>query len=210
MKARAREALEEEPPVSPGQGPFGIKGIGYLGHMRWVADHYPGGTEAYLLALSPSMRAFFGQTFFAMSFFDLMPLVCAGHTCARVMGMSFFDFVVMRSRLQAESDLHGVYRAALKLANPRLVATRIPNLMNQYFDFIESHMGETETHRVRFELRGVPSMFAEWIHAAYEGFAVVVVKATGGVAPNIEVDIEPSAPVKGHTGCRMRIMFQWS
>lgn len=202
--------LQETPPVPPGQGPFGIKGNAYLGHMRWVAENFPGGADAYLQALTPDMRTFFGQTFFAMSFFDVMPLICVAHTCARVFRMSFFDFVAMRSRHQAEADLNGMYRAVLKLSSTRLVAARIPTLMTQYFDFGHSTVTETEAHRVSCELQGIPVLFSEWLHAAYDGFAVVVVRATGGVAPNLEVAIAPSPPVKGYEACRMRITFQWS
>jgi hypothetical protein len=167
-------------------------------------------TDGYLAELSPDMRTFFSQTFLAMSFFDLIPLVCAGHVCARVLRMPFFEFVSMRSRFQAESDLRGVYRAVLKLASPRLVGTRIPTLMNQYFDFGESHVQEGEAHRVSFSLTGIPAMFGEWVHAAYDGFTFVIVKATGGVAPNLEAQIEPASMVKGYSGCTLRMTCQWS
>ncbi len=209
MHARGKP-LGETPPVSPGEGPFRIKGNAYLGHMRWVAERFPGGTEAYLEALSPEMRAFFGQTFFAMSFFDLMPLVCVAHTCGRAVGMPFFEFVSMRSRDQAQRDLNGVYRTILKLSSARLVSARIPTLMTQYFDFAQSTVTESESHRLRFEVVGMPVMFAEWLHAAYEGFSAVIVKATGGVAPNLEAEIIQQPPIKGYEGCRMRLMIQWS
>lgn len=210
MELADRESVGEEPLVPPGEGPFRIKGIGYLGHMRWIAEHFPGGGDAFMAELSPPMRVFFGQTFFAMSFFDLTPLVSAGHVCARVMRMSFFDFVVMRSRDQARSDLHGVYRAVLKLSSPRLVAARIPTLMNQYFDFSESAVVESDAHRVHFELRGIPVMFSDWFHAAYDGFSGVVITATGGVAANLEARVDRSSAFKGYPCCRMRMMCQWS
>src|SRR5262245_55819133 len=87
MNELDRQSLGEVPPVAPGQSPFHIKATGYLGHMKWIEESYPGGRDGFLNALTPPMREFFSQQFFAMSFIDLMPLVCAGHTCARAFRM---------------------------------------------------------------------------------------------------------------------------
>jgi hypothetical protein len=207
---RSSTELNEQPPIAPGEAPFRIKGTGYLGHMQWVAQHFPGSTNGFLAELAPAMRRFFEQPFLAMSFFDLMPLVCAGHTCARVRKMGFFQFVAGRSKHQAEQDLKTVHRALLKLTSARMVGARIPMLMSQYFDFGTTSLVASDAYSVRFEHSGVPVIYAEWLHAVYDGFGCVLIQATGGVAPHLEVERVPMAPVQGHAACKLRGLMLWS
>ena len=207
---RSSNELSEEPPLAPGQAPFRIKGTGYLGHMRWVAQHFPGGTAGFLAEISPRLRSFFEQPFLAMSLFDMMPLVCAGHTCARVCKLSFFDFIATRSRHQAEQDVNTIHRTLLKLTSPRMVGSRVPMLMTQYFDFSTLGAVESEAYRVHFELSGVPVMYAEWLHAVYDGFGCTLVQMTGGVAPHLEIERVPVAPVQGFPACKLRVQMLWS
>jgi hypothetical protein len=210
VEARVPKALGEEPPVQPGEGPFHIKATGYLGHMRWVEASYPGGSQAYLEELSPGVRAFFQQQFFAMSFIDIFPIVCAGGTCARAFRMTPYDFVAFRSRNQAEQDLNGVYRAFLRLGNPRLLAVRVPSIFGQYFDFAQPKLLDSDSYHARFEFAGVPWLLADWVQAAYEGFSSVVLKAAGATAPNIEAERVPAGTTKGYPSCRLVITNQWS
>jgi hypothetical protein len=205
-----RQSIGEVPPVAPGQSPFHIKATGYLGHMRWIEESYPGGREGFLEALSPPMREWFSQQFFAMSFVDLMPLVSAGHTCARAYRMSFHDFIVHRSKIQAEFDLKGIYRALLKLSSPRLLAARVPTILGQYFDFGAMRLLEVEGYRATWELGQIPVVLAAWFAAANEGFSLVLVKAAGGIAPHVDVTHEPAASLHGYAACRIRVTMQWS
>jgi hypothetical protein len=207
---RSSTELGEEPPIAPGEAPFRTKGTAYLGHLGWVAQHFPGGTAGFLAELSPPMRRFFEQPFLAMSMFDIMPLVCAGHTCARVLKLSFFQFIAKRSRHQAEQDLKTVHRALLRLTGPRMIGARLPMLMSGYFDFGSSSVLESDAYRVRFELSGVPLMYAEWLHAVYDGFGSVLIETTGGVAPHIEVERVPMSPVQGFASCKLRALMLWS
>jgi hypothetical protein len=200
----------ERPPVPPGEGLFRIKGTAYIGHLHWADEHFPGGRKALAAELSPPMRTFFEQSFLAMSFFDLMPLVCASHTCARLLGKSFEDWVEGRSRQQAALDLNGVHRALLKLGSPRLIGARIPILMSQYFDFGTTRLIATESYRIRFEIANVPVLFADWLHAVYEGFGSAIIQATGGIAPNVEVERETTGLVHGFPACRLTCNMQWS
>ncbi|MFT3923231.1 MAG: hypothetical protein QM778_11925 [Myxococcales bacterium] len=201
--------LGEHPTLPPGEGPFRIKGTGYLGHMRWVEQHYPGGRQAFLAAVSPSIRAFLDQPFLAMSLFDIMPLICAGHTCARVCKTTFFQFIANRSGHQAQQDLTTLHRALLKLASPRMVASRVPMLMSQYFDFGETAVLESDAKSVRFELSSIPVMYAEWLHAVYDGFGRTLVEATGGVSPRLSVERVPLGNVRSFPACKLRGTMSW-
>jgi hypothetical protein len=205
-----RQSLGETPPVPPGEGPFHTKATGYLGHMKWVDESYPGGRDAFMAQISPPLRDWFTQQFFAMSFIDLMPLVCVGHTCARSFRMGFYDFIVYRSKLQAEADLKGMYRALLKLSSPRLLAARVPTILAQYFDFGAMRLLEVEPYRATWELGSIPVVLGAWMAAANEGFSLALVKAAGGVAPHCEVSHEPAASLNGYAACRLRVVMQWS
>jgi hypothetical protein len=202
--------LGAEPPVPPGEGPFRIKGTGYLGHLKWIDAAYPGGRQAFLAAISPEMRRFFEQQFMAIGFNDILPLVCCGHTCAPVFRMSYYDFVVYRSRDQAEQDLKGMYRALLKISTPRVLASRVPNIFAQYLDFGTVKVTQVENYRACWELTNFPLALSEWVRAVYEGFTTVLLATAGGVAPNMEMTLENGPPIKGFPGCKLTVMVQWS
>ena len=123
-------------PFAPGEGPFRVKGIAYRGHCEYVERFLAGGLGAQQAAIvDERLRGFLGQTFLASSWYDVYPLVAAGSACARVAGRTLPDFLRARARFQAEQDLQGVYRAALTVASPALLAEKLPPMFQRYFDF---------------------------------------------------------------------------
>jgi hypothetical protein len=201
--------IGETPPVPPGQSPFHIRGTGYLGHLDWVDREFPGGRAAFLGKLSPSMRAFFAQTFLAISMFDFLPLASAGRVCARVLGMSFVDFIEMRSRHQAELDIRGVYRMLLKMTSPRLVAMKLPTIMTKYFDFGAVRIVADEARCVHFEMESVPQILVEWFLGCYTGYVEVVVGAAGGHLPTLDIETTAAADVSGFAACKLGGVVRW-
>ena len=206
----APNAFVETPPVPPGESPFHIRGIAYLGHLDWVDRHFPGGRTAFLALLSPSMRAFFGQTFLAISQPDVLPLACAGQVCARALGMTFVEFVEMRGRHQATLDIQGVYRMLLKLTSPKLVAGRLPKMMSKYFDFGETRVVSDEPFGVVFEVATIPTLLADWFLGVYTGYVEVVVGAAGGTLPTLDVTSAPGDALHGFDACKLTGIVRWS
>ncbi len=204
-----RRAIRDDPPMPPGTGPFHIKGGGFLGHLAWVDASYPGGRAAFLEALSPEMRAYFGNVFLASSWYDLLALASAGHVCARTLGMRYRAFVAMRSRHQAQLDLTGMYRMLLRLASPRMVASRIPKVMAQYLDFGSSRVLDESDGGVTFEIAGVPTLLVDWMSGVYEGFLDVVVTTAGGKTPTFRADTLHHASSHGFPAVTLRVDARW-
>jgi hypothetical protein len=197
--------------VAPGESPFHVRGTAYIGHLEWLDRHFPGGRAAFLAALTPPMRAFFNQTFLAISMHDFLPLAAAGQVCARVMGKSLFDFVEMRARHQAAVDIEGVYKILLKLSSPRLVATRLPKIMSNYFDFGEtSRLTDDEPLCVRFQVATLPQLLVEWFTACYTGYVEVVLGAAGGHLPTIDFVAEAAPDLHGFAASRLTGIVRWS
>jgi hypothetical protein len=202
-------AIGETPPVAPGESPFHIRGTGYIGHMQWVDQHFPGGRPAFLALLSPSMRAFFSQTFLAISMHDFLPLASAGQVCARAMDMKFVPFVEMRGRHQATIDIGGVYRILLKLTSAKLVAGKLPGIMAKYFDFGPTRALKSEAQCVSFEVTGIPLILVDWFTACYTGYVHVVIAAAGGVTPTLSVEATPAADLHGFAAANMVGTIRW-
>jgi hypothetical protein len=202
--------IGETPPVPPGESPFHIRGMGYLGHLDWVDRELPGGRAAFSAMLSEPMRAFFSQTFLAISMFDFLPLASAGQVCARALGMAFVDFIEMRSRHQAQLDIGGVYRMVLKMTSPRTVAGKLPTIMAKYFDFGAVRILSDETRCVRFELQSVPQILVDWFLGCYTGYVEVVVGAAGGHLPTIDLETVPAADLSGFAACKLVGSVRWS
>jgi|GEM_PF-821774 len=205
----ALASLGETPPVAPGESPFHIKGVAYLGHLDWVDKHFPGKRPAFLALLSPTMRTFFSQTFLAIGFHDFLPLAAAGHACARSLGMRFVDFVEMRGRHQADLDLNGVYRILLKLTTAKMVAARLPKVMSKYFDFGDVRVLSEDAYAVRFEVDRVPSLAVDWFRGCYTGYVEVTVAASGGNIPTLDIDAQPAPALHGFAANRLVGTVRW-
>lgn len=132
-----------------GDGPFRIKGTPYLGHMKYVEEELPGGKEAMLARLDdPALREFLSQKFLASSLYDIYPLVAAAIPCAEILGIDPREFVLIRASKQATSDLTGVYRFLLALVSTKRLASRIPLLVKQIYEFGAVRIEEMHQGRV--------------------------------------------------------------
>jgi hypothetical protein len=187
-----------------------VRGTAYIGHFDWVERYFPGGRAAFLAKLTPPMRAFFGQTFLAISMHDFLPLAAAGQVCARALDMGFSEFVEMRARHQAGVDIEGVYRILLKLSSPRIVAARLPKIMANYFDFGETSRVSDEPLCVRFQVASLPQLLVDWFTACYTGYVEVVMGAAGGHLPTVDFETHQTADLRGFGAVRLIGTVRWS
>src|SRR5262245_47554838 len=93
-------------PHAPGQSPYCIKGLGYRGHIEYSNTHVPGGLERALARLDDAqVSSFYAQPFLAASWYDIFPLVELGMVSAELLGMPYREYLVQRTRKQAQTDL---------------------------------------------------------------------------------------------------------
>ena len=89
--------LADDWPFKVGEAPFRVKGIAYTFHMEYVETEIRDGVRAQAKHLAtPALRKFFEQPFFATSWYDVYPLVQAGHACGKAIGVGFEEFVRLR------------------------------------------------------------------------------------------------------------------
>lgn len=171
----------------------------------------PGGVKGMVSGFEdPRLRRFFEQPFLAATLYDVFPLAVAGIVCARLAGMPFLDFVRVRSEAQARSDSSGVYKVLLALASPEAVASRLPRLVGQYFDFGETQIVEQSKKRVLMTRTGMPQPLAPWYVTVSEAYVRIVVAQAGGQDPRLElVDVTPEAPRGAISIVTLRMDMTW-
>lgn len=197
-------------PFPIGQSPFRIKGSGYLLHMQYVDEHLPGGRAAMLSAIrNPELRAFFEQTFFAGHFVDIYPLVCVGYTCAEIQGVAFERFIRLRSRHQAEGDLKLFRKLILRIASPELLASRIPTLTANYFDFANAEILEKKTGSVTATMHGIPKELAPWMTYVCEETVRFMLEYNGVKNLRLQTSQEREKESQGREILGLRSTIQW-
>jgi hypothetical protein len=207
------EPLDESKPLPfrPGEGPFRIKGVAYRGHLEYVAEHVPGGVEGMLRGFrDPALADFFGQKFLASSLYDIIPLVVAGYVCARQSRRTFFDFVRVRSRYQAQKDIRGVYRVLIKLVSPMHVVERLVALQAQYLDFAAGEVHVIDKQHVEVARPKLPAMLSAWMAVVLETYLEVLLGAAG--ARNVRtrpLPVEPDGLVHGVPAVRWSCDVIW-
>lgn len=201
----------EKMPAPAGANPFRIKGVSYLGHIDYVDIHIPGGMPATLAVLTdPGLRTFFQQPFLAASRYDVYPLVVMGRICARMLGLTFSEFIRMRAKYQAERDISGVYRMMLRLASPMAVAKKLPQLTAQYFDFGRGEVEELSATSVKTMRSEIPLDLFPWYTPIAETYVMIALEMNGAKKPRARVyPPKPTGVVNGVELGTQRADFEW-
>ena len=164
-----------------------MKGLVYRGAQEFLETRVPGGRGLLLEALrEASLRAFVSQPFVTGGWYDVLPIVPMSRAAAQVAGTPHLQYVRENAAWLARRDIHGVYRALLKLASVELVVSRLPRASIQYFDFGTAAgklHGPADYHATQ---HGVPEPIATWLIACVEGFVPVALKTAG--ARTVEVE----------------------
>tara|TARA_B100001750_G_scaffold244054_1_gene260555 strand:+ start:532 stop:1170 length:639 start_codon:yes stop_codon:yes gene_type:complete len=170
-------------PFAPGESPFRVKGIAYKGHIAYTERYVPGGMAAMKAAMDPAAAAFFEQPLLAASMYDVFPLAQAGVACAQLTRLSFPQFLRIRSRVQAESDINGVYKFLMNLVTAEAIGQRIPKIIGQYFDFVETEITEVQPKRVVTVAHGLPEAVAPWFALVATTYFDTALKLAGSSTP---------------------------
>ena len=193
------------PPLVPpgatfafGASPFRTKGVLYLGTQSFFETNLQGGMAAFVEELDhPELRAFVTQKFLASSWYDVMPVPALIAYEAQALRMPLDAYLVHRTRWQAKSDLSGVYGWVLKLASPRMVATRLPKIFAQVFNFAIAEGGESEPARATASLGGIPEPLERWLTAGVSIYCDTALKLAGARKVDVVVTSEPAGERAG-------------
>lgn len=193
------------------ESPFHAKGLVYQGARDFYAKRVPGGLDAVRRRLEPDLADFFGQSFLAGGWYDVLPIVPLSRTAAHLSGVTHPRLVRENAAWVAERDMNGVYRFALKLASPGAVVSRLPRLSMQYFDFGRAEGAATGDRRFETWRYGIPEALAQWMVWVTEGFTPVVLKAAGAGQVTVRVqEQERDGDVLGLHTVRMRFVMEWT
>jgi hypothetical protein len=181
----APAALDPENlPFPAGASPFRVKGVFHKGNLDYLERVVPGGVSVVLSRVkNKAFREFFEQPFVAASFYDVFPLAAICTVGAALCSMSPERFLTLRARYQAEQQATGVYRSLLTLTSPSMVATKLPLLAAQLYDF-----GTTEAHEVGpgcvEVVRGeTPALLLPWYIPGTEAYVVTALRLSGAKNP---------------------------
>ncbi len=197
---------------APGASPFRVKGTVYRGHLEWVAQNCPGGLGGMNRAFrDPRLAPYFDQRFLPSSFYDMIPIVTSAYVVARLCRLPFDGFLRQRTRLQAISDLGGIYRLLLKLASPAQVVSRYAAVQAQYFEFGTASARLVDPQTAELERRQIPDMLLDWFVPVQEAFLEVGLAGAGARSLQVLTDPpEPDGEMHGVPSSRLITRVTWS
>jgi hypothetical protein len=194
-----------------GQNPFRLRGHLYRSATTWLASR--AGSKLAMLDAMPdeAHRIFFAQSFVPSEWYDLFGVVGLNQAGARVLGIMPDDYVRMRTRIQAEADLRGMYRAALRIASPDLAARYLPVLAAQIFDHGRVDVCRLDRRSVEAIRHGTPQLLEPWYRIAVCEYLSAALSASG--ARGVRVEADPALPgpvVEGTETVSVRLLLSWA
>ena len=194
-----------------GQSPFHAKGVLYLGTQSFFAENVRGGLETLAGEIEDeALRGFITQKFLPASLYDVMPVPALIAYEARALRMGLDDYLLHRTRHQAKKDLGGVYAWLLRLASPRLVATRLPRIMLQMFDFAQAEVVLDTDEEIVAKLSGIPAPLAPWLSVGTHVYAETALKLAGASPSIDEPSVRPNGARGGLPLVDLEIPIRWS
>ena len=194
-----------------GQNPFGIRGHLYRSATSWLESR-AGGKLAMLEAMpGEDYRRFFSQSFVPSSFYDVFGFLGMNHAGARVLGVTPDAYVRLRTKLQAEADLRGMFRMVLRIASPELAARYLPLLAAQIFDHGRVEVKRLDRRNLQATRHGTPRLLEPWYRLASIEYLSAALAATG--ARGVRVTAEPAEPserVHGTETVSLRFLLSWT
>lgn len=191
--------------------PFRAKGVLYLGTRTFFEAHHERGIEAVAEQLPEGrLRAFLRQSFLAGGQYEVLVVPALIAAEARAMQRPVDQYLLERTRWQAEKDIHGVYRLLLKLTSPETVVMRMPKLVTQMFNFGITRSTLTGPTSADMEAQGIPAALVPWLTIAFEVYIETAVRLAGARACTLATTkplVEPSR--EGFPMRTIRVRLEW-
>ena len=209
--SESRLLISDRLPMPVGTSPFRVKGHVYQKMKADFEETTPGGIE-YLLARigDGALSAFAAQPFMASSWYDALPMMPLSLAHAHALGVPFHHHLRDRGRDVAQRDIPGIYRFLLRLSSPELVASRLPRVATQYFNFGEAEVKTVRPGLVHVSQSGVPATLVPLIAATTEGFVSAAMEMAGAGRVLVRcVDTLRDGERAGVTTSRVMLEVAW-
>lgn len=195
-----------------GDSPFHVKGIAYRNAMAHMDEVVPGGSAAVLRAIDDdALRAFASQVFVAGGWYDVLPFVAIDTAAARLIGLPLHTFVRGASEAQAQRELSGLYRTFIKLLGASTVASVLPRLAAQYYDFGTVAVEVESRTEVTVSYGKIPELLRDWLPTVGTAYLGVALELAGMRDVRwTALGIEPDGDRGGHPLVRTRMRGRWS
>jgi hypothetical protein len=208
---RETSASVSELPFAPGQSPFRMKGMVWLGVMAFVEERIRGGTDAVFAELEPAFTDFLGQMFLATSWYDVFPILALAEAAAKVLNVDRLEYVKRSATWHAEQDMAGVYKPLLNSTSPAAVCRRFANVHQQVFDFGKARVVRDEPCRIESLASGMPEPLAWWWKRVSECYYSPVLRGAGAKnARFVWQPHEPDGVLQGVPLVRIPSFLVWS
>lgn len=190
---------------------FRVKGVLYLGTIADFEREVPGGLATLLAEIAdPELRDFIRQPFLPSSWYDVLPAPRLIRAEAAARRSDIPSYLAQRTRYQAERDLGGVYRFALRIASPARVVTFLPKVAAQMFDFARASIETREERRTTFVIRGIPSECGFWLKTSFQIYTRVALERAGAANITTDAALHFDGDTAGHRIERLEVDVRWT
>jgi hypothetical protein len=164
-----------------GESPFRVRGSVYTGNLEALTKHVPGGLDAIAPEISNDATvAFLRNTIFlAASTYDIEPLMHLMRLFARLNRIPLDHFVRDGSRVAAEKDVVGKYRAQMRSASTEEMAARLPRIFVRYFDPCRAESLIVQANATEMRFSGLPASALGFYIWSSDGFVAGALESVG-------------------------------
>lgn len=163
------------------ESPFRVRGSVYTGNLEILHKHIPGGFATFAAEIkNKEIESFLRETIFlAASSYAIEPLIFLQRFLAQATRSPLDKFVRDASRIAAERDVVGTYRAQLRSASPEEMAHRLPRMFVRYFEPCQAESLHVSPGRSEVRLAGLPASALGLYVWASEGFIAGGLESVG-------------------------------
>lgn len=204
-----------QPPPSAG-GPsatsaFRARGLLYVGTQTFFQERSSRGLTALTDELAdPALRTFITQKFVPMAWYDVLPVPDLIAAEARAVGMSLDAYLLHRTRWQARRDLGGVFAYLLRVASPALVASQLPKVMVQIFDFARAEVLEEGERERLVRFVDVPLTLHRWLGTSLVVYAETAMRLAGATSVDARSTDSTQSGIRGGTPVgTLAVQLRW-
>lgn len=208
--SRGREG-SDRPIVTDGihESPFGAKGLLFQGTRTFFEGE--GLWDALLDALSPPLRRFMEQRFFAGTYYEALIIPELIRVEARVCELSVKEYLARRTEWQAKRDLHSVYRVVVRVAPTEMTISRLVMLMTQMFNFGEPTIEKPAPGHLEVSIGGVPEVLTAWLRQCLVLYGEICLAMAGSKTCEVRRgETQPGDEILGHPTVTLCFSCHWT